>query len=229
MLHRMRVHCGTIQHYTKPFHATLHHLSIVLQMSAMLFAIEPVHFTISCSNSTLATTPFLIWLNYSCSGCSVSWTKTKPSIIWPCHSFTSYTIPQLIFRPALYLLIYWYPRIFGGDGCPYWRLCLHLVGLSTPQMSKIFGKILWTVTDKVNVTTQRFLPLEHNEKKQNISEKQCKIKIIRHFLKTCFDSSSDIFISDLYKVKKSKHVFKNVYFLQFVTYLLLSTPFGSVR
>ena len=75
-------------------------------MSAKLFAIELVHFTISCSNSTWATRPFIIWLNYSCLGCSVSRRKTKPSRIWPCHSFISYSILQLIFRPALYLLIY---------------------------------------------------------------------------------------------------------------------------
>ena len=75
-------------------------------MSAKLFAIEPVHFTISCSNSTWETRLFIIWLNCSCLGCSVSRRKTKPSRIWPCHSFISYSILQLIFRPALYLLIY---------------------------------------------------------------------------------------------------------------------------
>ena len=75
-------------------------------MSAKLFVIELVHFTISCSNSTWATRPFIIWLNYPCLGCSVSWRKTKPSIIWPCHSFISYSILQLIFRPAFYMLIY---------------------------------------------------------------------------------------------------------------------------
>ena len=89
-----------------PFDATLHLLRIVLQVSARLFVIELIHFTISCSNSTWATRPFIIWLNYSCLGCSVSWRKTKPSIIWPCHSFISYSILQLIFRPALFLLIY---------------------------------------------------------------------------------------------------------------------------
>ena len=31
-----------------------------------LFAIEPVHFTISCSNSTWTTRPFIIWLNHPC-------------------------------------------------------------------------------------------------------------------------------------------------------------------
>ena len=62
---------------------------------------------ISCSNSTWATGPFIIYqLNSSCLGCSVSWRKTKPSIIWPCHSFISYSILQLILKPALYLLIY---------------------------------------------------------------------------------------------------------------------------
>ena len=104
-LHRMCVHCTT-GHYVEAFDATLHRLCTVLQMSAKLFAIELVHFTISCSNSTWATRPFIIWLNYSCLGCSVSWRKTKPSIIWPCHSFISYAILQQILRPALYLLIY---------------------------------------------------------------------------------------------------------------------------
>ena len=56
--------------------ATLHRLCTVLQMSTKLFVIEPVHLTISCSNSTLATRPFIIWLNYPCLGCSVSWRKT---------------------------------------------------------------------------------------------------------------------------------------------------------
>ena len=50
LLH-MYVHC-TILHYLVPFDATLHRLCTVLQMSAKLFAIELVHFTISCSNST---------------------------------------------------------------------------------------------------------------------------------------------------------------------------------
>ena len=45
------------------------------------------------------------------------------------------------------------------------------------KKSKIFGEIIWIVTDKVNVATERFLPLEYNERKQNIPEKQCKIKI----------------------------------------------------
>ena len=75
-------------------------------MSAKLFVIKLVHFTISCSNSTWATRPFLIWLNYSCLGCSVSRRKTRLSIIWPCHSFISYAILQLILIPSLYLLIY---------------------------------------------------------------------------------------------------------------------------
>ena len=114
-LHRLCVRCVT-RHNPEPFDATLHRLCTVLQMSAKLFAIELVHFTISCSNSTWATRPFIIWLNYSCLGCSVSWRKTKPSIIWPCHSFISYDVLQLIFRPALYLLIYLTPCIFGGDG-----------------------------------------------------------------------------------------------------------------
>ena len=104
-LHHLCVRC-TIRHYAEPFDATLHRLCTVLQMSAKLFVIELVHFTISCSNSTWATRPFIIWLNYSCLGCSVSWRKTKPSIIWPCHSFISYAILQLILVPALYLLIY---------------------------------------------------------------------------------------------------------------------------
>ena len=105
MLNLMCVH-GTIRHYAEPFYATLNRLCTVLKMSAKLFAIELVHFTISCSNSTWATRPFIIWLNYPCLGCSVSRRKTKPSIIWPCHSFISYAILQPILRPALYLLIY---------------------------------------------------------------------------------------------------------------------------
>ena len=104
-LHHLCVRCAT-RHYPVLFDATLHCLFTVLQMSAKLFVIELVHFTISCSNSTWATRPFIIWLNYSCLGCSVSWRKTKPSIIWPCHSFISYSILQLILKPALYLLIY---------------------------------------------------------------------------------------------------------------------------
>ena len=64
-LHRLCVRCAT-RHYPEPFDATLHRLCTVLQMSARLFAIELVLFTISCSNSTRATRPFIIWLNYSC-------------------------------------------------------------------------------------------------------------------------------------------------------------------
>ena len=105
VLHHLCVRCAT-RHYPVLFDPTLHCLFTVLQMSAKLFVIELVHFTISCSNSTWATRPFIIWLDYSCLGCSVSRRKTKPSIIWPCHSFISYSILQLIFRPALYLLIY---------------------------------------------------------------------------------------------------------------------------
>ena len=104
-LHRLCVRYAT-QRYPEPFDATLHRLSAVLQMSAKLFAIELVHFTISCSNSTWATRPFIIWLNYPCLGCFVSRRNTKPSILCPCHSFISYSILQLIFRPSLYLLIY---------------------------------------------------------------------------------------------------------------------------
>ena len=104
-LHCLCVCCAT-WHYPEPFDATLHHLFTVLQMSAKLFSIELVHFTISISNSTWATRPFIIWLNYSCLGCSVSWRKSKLSIIWPCHSFISYAVLQLILKPALFLLIY---------------------------------------------------------------------------------------------------------------------------
>ena len=103
-LHRLCVRCAT-RPYPKPFNATLRRLSTVLQMSAKLFVIKLVHFTISCSNSTWATRPFLIWLNYSCLGCSVSRRKTRLSIIWPCHSFISYAILQLILTPSLHLLI----------------------------------------------------------------------------------------------------------------------------
>ena len=137
-IHCLYVRC-TILHYAELFHATLHHLCIrsatrhypvpcdvtlnrfctVLQMSAKLFVIELVHFTISCSNSTWATRPFIIWLNYSCLGCSVSWRKTKPSIIWP--SFISCSILQLILKPA-YLLIYLTSLYFL-----WWRLPINLV------------------------------------------------------------------------------------------------------
>ena len=104
-LRQLHTVCAT-RRYPEPCDATQHRLCTVLQMSAKLFAIELVHFTISCSNSTWATRPFIIWLNYPCLGCSVSRRKTKPSIIWPCHSFIYYSILQLIFRPALYLLVY---------------------------------------------------------------------------------------------------------------------------
>ena len=104
-LHCLCVRCAT-RPYPEPFDATQHRLCTVLQMSAKLFAIELVHSTISFSNSTWATTPFIIWLNYPCLGCSVSRRKTKPSIIWPCHSFISYAMLQPILRPAFYLLIY---------------------------------------------------------------------------------------------------------------------------
>ena len=78
-LHRLCVRCAT-RRYPEPFNATLHRLSTVLQMSAKLFVIELVHFTISCSNSTWATRPFIIWLNYPCLECSVSRRKTRPSM-----------------------------------------------------------------------------------------------------------------------------------------------------
>ena len=104
-LHRLCVRCAT-RRYPEPFNATLNRLSTVLQMSAKLFVIKLVHFTISCSNSTWATRPFLIWLNYACLGCSVSLRKTRLSIIWPCHSFISYAILQLNLTPSLHLLIY---------------------------------------------------------------------------------------------------------------------------
>ena len=122
-LHRLCVRCAT-RRYPEPFNATLHHLSTVLQMSAKLFVIKLVHFTISCSNSTWATRPFLIWLNYSCLGCSVSRRKTRLSIIWPCHSFISYAILQLILTPSLYLLVYltssyfWWWRPPIGEHAP---------------------------------------------------------------------------------------------------------------
>ena len=108
-LHRLCVRCAT-RRYPEPFNATLHRLSTVFQMSAKLFVIKLVHYTISCSNSTWAIRPFLIWLNYSCLGCSVSRRKTRLSIIWPCHSFISYAILQLILTPSC---------IFGGDGRLY--------------------------------------------------------------------------------------------------------------
>ena len=131
--HRLCVRCAT-RHYPVPFDATLHRLCTVLQMSAKLFVIELVHFTISCSNSTWATGPFIIWLDYSCLGCSVSWRKTKPSIIWPCHSFISYPILQLILRPALYLLIYlislyfwwWRPPIKRTSTTAFTKVCIFI-------------------------------------------------------------------------------------------------------
>ena len=98
----------TVYMYTVPFKITLNHF---MQRYAKLFSIELVHFTSSSSNSTWATRLFIIWLNYSCLGCSVSWRKSKLSIIWPCHSFISYAVLQLILKPALFLLIYltsWY-------------------------------------------------------------------------------------------------------------------------
>ena len=70
-LHHLCIRCAT-RHYALPFYVTLNRFCTVLQMSAKLFVIELVHFTISCSNSTWATGPFIIWLDYSCLGCSVS-------------------------------------------------------------------------------------------------------------------------------------------------------------
>ena len=132
-LHRLCVRCAT-RHYPEPFDATLHRLWTILQMSAKLFVIELVHFTISCSNSTWATRPFIIWLNYSCLGCSVSRRKTKPSIIWPCHSLISYSILQLTFRPAVYLLIYLTSLYFWWCRPLIWRaqspICLPPSGIS---------------------------------------------------------------------------------------------------
>ena len=75
--------CCATRHYPESFDGALYRLCTVLQMSAKLFAIEQVHFTISCFNSTWSTRPFIIWLNYPCLGCSVSRRKTKPSRIWP--------------------------------------------------------------------------------------------------------------------------------------------------
>ena len=115
-LHRLCLRCAT-RHYPEPFDVTLRRLCIVLQMSARLFAIELVLFTISCSNSTRATRPFIIWLNYSCLGCSVSWRKTKPSIIWPCHFFISFAVLQPILRPAVYLLIFLTSLYFWFASC----------------------------------------------------------------------------------------------------------------
>ena len=45
-LHRLCVRCAT-RRYPEPFNSTLHRLSTVLQMSAKLFVIKLVHFTIS--------------------------------------------------------------------------------------------------------------------------------------------------------------------------------------
>ena len=66
-LHHLCVRCAT-RDYPVLFDATLHCFCTVLQMSAKLFVIELVHFTISCSNSTWATRPFITWLDYSCLG-----------------------------------------------------------------------------------------------------------------------------------------------------------------
>ena len=70
-LHSLYVRCAT-RRYPVPFDATLHRLCTVLQMSAKVFVIELVHFTISYSNSTWAIEPFIIWLDNSCLRCSVS-------------------------------------------------------------------------------------------------------------------------------------------------------------
>ena len=70
-LHHLCVRCAT-RHYPVPFDAALHLLCTVLQMSAKLFVTELIHFKISCSNSTWATGPFIIWLNDPCLGCSIS-------------------------------------------------------------------------------------------------------------------------------------------------------------
>ena len=118
-------HASSTIRYNIEVFRVMHRLCAVLQMSAKLFVIELVHFTISCSNSTWATGLFIIWLDYSSLGCSVLWKKTKPSIIWPCHSLTSYSILQLILKSALYVLIYltslyfwwWRPPILNS--CAY--------------------------------------------------------------------------------------------------------------
>ena len=145
-LHRLCVRCAT-RHYPVPFDATLHRLCTVLQMSAKLFAIELVHFTISCSNSTWATRPFIIWLNYPCLGCSVSRRKTKPSIIWPCHSFISYSILLLIFRLALYLLIYLRSLYFWWWRPPYKACCYQF----------LFTGEVWTPHGDLTATQERSL------------------------------------------------------------------------
>ena len=49
-LHRLCVRCAT-RHYPVPFDATLHRLCTVLQMSAKLFVVELVHFTISSTRT----------------------------------------------------------------------------------------------------------------------------------------------------------------------------------
>ena len=123
-LHCLYVRC-TIRHYAEPFpqryticvcavpfYITLSHLKQYYTVCAYAMLLDVTlsrltqRYTILCSNSTWATRPFLIWLNYSCLGCSVSRRKTRLSIIWPCHSFISYAILQLILTPSLYLLIY---------------------------------------------------------------------------------------------------------------------------
>ena len=58
-LHGLCASCAT-RHYPEPFPATLHRLCTILQMNTKLFVIKLVNFTISCSNSTWATTPFII-------------------------------------------------------------------------------------------------------------------------------------------------------------------------
>ena len=137
----------TVCAYAVLFDITLSHFMqrYTVCMCAVLFDITLSHFTqrftfcvLYCkwmqSNSQLSksisqfhvpnrhrTGPLIIWLNYSCSGCFVSWKKTIPSTIWPCHSLISYAILLLIHRPALYLLIYstslyfwwWRPPIYS--------------------------------------------------------------------------------------------------------------------
>ena len=118
MLHHL---CAryTIRHYAKLFHVTLHRLCNVLQMNTKL-VIQLVYFTISCSNSTWATRLFIIWLNYSCLGCSVSWRKTKPSIIWPCHAIPLLTILSCSWSLNQLFICWsiWHPYIKDCDGRP---------------------------------------------------------------------------------------------------------------
>ena len=117
-----------------PSNRSLFHLRFVLLVvSASKLDDSPQHRNVSCNAKQFNVqierlmfiiyhSSFIIWLDCSCLGCSVSWRKTKPSMIWPCHSFISYSILQLILKPALYLLIYLTYLYFW-----WWRLPIEVM------------------------------------------------------------------------------------------------------